>query len=156
MRQSRTRSRKWVPIAVLGAILVPYAIGGREPHVLDGTARASRGSEFVRLSDGYTHYEVRGPDLDDVTVLVHGTTVPSFVWDRNFEVLAGSGLRVIRYDLYGRGLSDRVEGPYDLTLYVRQLTELLDSVAPDRVVTWWERRSVALSYPNSRGSIRSA
>jgi pimeloyl-ACP methyl ester carboxylesterase len=42
--------------------------------------------------------------------------------------LKGAGYRVIRYDLYGRGLSARPDTTYDGTLYDEQLDELLDSL----------------------------
>ena len=39
-----------------------------------------------------------------------------------------AGFRVLRYDYYGRGFSDRPDVPYTQAFYVRQLTELLDSL----------------------------
>jgi pimeloyl-ACP methyl ester carboxylesterase len=50
------------------------------------------------------------------------------MWDRNVESLAQAGFRVIRYDLYGRGLSDRPHVPYDRDLFVEQINDLLDAV----------------------------
>jgi pimeloyl-ACP methyl ester carboxylesterase len=41
---------------------------------------------------------------------------------------ADSGFRVVRYDYYGRGRSDRVDAAYDQDLFVRQLAGLLDSL----------------------------
>ena len=127
--------RRWLLAAAMlvALVLAPYLLIREEPLWLDDAARAS-GSSFVTLSAGRTHYEVTGPDDGPTVVLVHGTTTPLFVWDRNVAALAGAGLRVVRYDLYGRGLSDRVDGDYGLDLYVSQLRELADHVAPGRSV----------------------
>ena len=52
--------------------------------------------------------------------------VPLFVWDPTYEELLSQGFRVLRYDLYGRGYSDRPNIAYDRKLFVEQLRELLD------------------------------
>lgn len=125
-------TRLLILVAVLAAaIVVPFLVLGREPVLLDEAERTSRGGRFIRLSDGYTHADVAGPDsAATATIFVHGTTIPSFIWEPNFRVLSDSGHRVIRYDLYGRGHSDRPSVRYDLQLFVRQLGELVDSLAP--------------------------
>lgn len=91
-------------------------------------ARARAPGEFVRLSQGYTHYQVGGPEGAPTVVLVHGFSVPYYVWDPTFKALVESGFRVIRYDLYGHGFSDRPDVAYDRALFVGQLAELLDSL----------------------------
>jgi pimeloyl-ACP methyl ester carboxylesterase len=83
---------------------------------------------FVELTDGYTHYELTGHEDDPLVVLVHGLTTPQFVWDYQMTALRRSGFRVLRYDLYGRGLSDRPRLRYDAAIFHRQLRELLESV----------------------------
>jgi pimeloyl-ACP methyl ester carboxylesterase len=67
-----------------------------------------------------------------VVVLVHGFSVPGFIWDPTFAFLAQSGYRVLRYDLFGRGYSDRSKVRYDLDLFTRQLVDLLDALEVDR------------------------
>ena len=44
------------------------------------------------------------------------------------DALAANGFRVLRYDYFGRGFSDRPQLRYDLATYDRQLTELLDTL----------------------------
>ncbi len=80
------------------------------------------------LSAGATHYEVAGPDTGRVAVLVHGFSVPAYIWDSTYHALAGAGYRVIRYDLFGRGWSDRPNAAYDGAFYDAQLGGLLDSL----------------------------
>lgn len=60
--------------------------------------------------------------------MVHGFSVPNFIWDPTFTFLAGSGCRVLRYDLFGRGLSDRPDIRYNIDLFCQQLRELLDTL----------------------------
>lgn len=77
---------------------------------------------FVDLDDGFVHHEVTGQGLP--VGLVHGLTTPMFVWDAMVEALAPR-FRVARFDLYGRGLSARPAGRYDLDRFVAQLDRLL-------------------------------
>lgn len=82
---------------------------------------------FVSLGDGFTHYQWQGPENGPKVVLIHGFSSPYFVWDKTISALAEEGFRVLRYDLYGRGLSDRPQTQYTGDLFDRQLTQLLDS-----------------------------
>jgi pimeloyl-ACP methyl ester carboxylesterase len=125
----RTIRNALIALALLVAGVVGYGLW-RDPErsTLDAAARATIPGRFVALSRGITHYEVAGPDSGRVVVLVHGFSVPSYIWDSTFHALARTGHRVIRYDLYGRGWSDRPDVAYDGALYDRQLTELLDTL----------------------------
>lgn len=102
-------------------------------EITDAVRRATPGN-FVRLSDGFTHYEFAGPENGTVVVLIHGFSVPYYLWDNTFDPLAKAGFRVLRYDLYGRGYSDRPQVPYNADLFDRQLSELLASLHIDRPV----------------------
>lgn len=110
----------------------PFVRGDMERHALDDAARAGlEGKTFVRLSDGVTHYRWDGPEDGPPAVLVHGFTSPLFIWDQTAPALAEAGFRVLRYDLYGRGYSDRPAVRYDADLFDRQLLELLDALGLD-------------------------
>lgn len=100
-----------------------------ETLALNPETRAALPGEFVRLSDGFTHYELAGPADAPAVVLVHGFSVPYFIWEPTFEFLTQADFQVLRYDLYGRGYSDRPRRRYDLELFDRQLLELLDALA---------------------------
>ena len=92
---------------------------------LNDQVRKTLPGEFIQLKEGFVHYEIEGPVEGEVVILVHGFSAPSFVWDHNFPFLVRNGCRVLRYDLYGRGYSDRPESKYNMELYVRQLHELV-------------------------------
>ena len=88
--------------------------------------RANLPGEFIQLPDGVTHYEMGGPVNGPVVILLHGFSVPNFIWEPTFKALTEAGFWVLRYDHYGRGYSDRPFGKYDKDLFVRQLVSLLD------------------------------
>lgn len=90
-------------------------------------AREASSARSASLSNGVTAYHVAG-DHGPWVVLVHGLVTPGYVWEPLSELLVAQGYRVLRYDQFGRGLSDRPRVRYDLDLYVRQLRELVDTV----------------------------
>ena len=110
--------------------IFPY-IG--ETKDLNEATRSNAPGSFVALSDGCTHYELGGPQDGQPVALVHGFSVPYFIWDPTFAFLTASGFRVLRYDLFGRGFSDRPNLRYDVDLFCKQLRELLDTLGFDRV-----------------------
>ena len=125
--------RRWivrgVAIAVLAAALAAlYWLADPEKLNLDESVRGRTPGQFVRLTDGYTHYEIAGPPAGHVVVLAAGFSVPYYIWDPTFKALTDAGFRVLRYDYYGRGFSDRPDVPYTQGFYIRQLAELLDSL----------------------------
>lgn len=117
-------------VAVLALAALPYLLLDDERVPLDDLAR-QEGSLFASLPRGRTHYEIAGPDGAPMLILVHGTTTPSMAWNKNVASLAAAGFRVVRYDLYGRGLSDRVDSDYGLDLFVGQLEDFVAHLAPD-------------------------
>jgi pimeloyl-ACP methyl ester carboxylesterase len=95
---------------------------------LNETARQQAEGSFIALADGLTHYELGGPEEGSPVVLVHGFSTPYFIFDNTFEFLVNSGIRVLRYDLFGRGYSDRPRTDYNIHLFVRQLKGLLETL----------------------------
>lgn len=125
-----TRRRTAIVLAlvvVLGAFGA-YRVRNPERLELDAAARQQAPGRFLSLGDGVTHYEVAGPDSGQRVVLVHGFSVPSYIWDSTSIALAAAGFRVARYDTYGRGYSDRPDVAYSFDLFDRQLVQLLDSL----------------------------
>jgi len=97
-----------------------------ETQILTDEIRATTSGKYVPLSQGITHYELAGPEDAPTVVLIHGFSVPYPIWDPVFIALIAEGFRVLRYDLFGRGTSDRPKVAYDHDLFDRQLVELLD------------------------------
>ena len=109
-------------------LLIPYWAFNEESKTLDDNIRRGLPGQFIKLSDGYVHYELSGPDDGPVVILIHGISAHYFVWDDTHPVLTKAGFRVLRYDLYGRGFSDRPNVTYDEQLFDRQLLELLSAL----------------------------
>ncbi len=83
--------------------------------------------DFMELSVGVTHYELRGDTNGRTVVLIHGNAGPYVTWDNTIGDLCDAGFRVLRYDLIGHGFSDRPRlRTYDAHLYNTQLAELVD------------------------------
>ncbi len=106
-----------------------------ETIVKDDAFRAGiKTGAFVKLSAGYTYYEFANPKSDTVVVLVHGFSVPSYIWDSTFNAAVKRGYAALRYDTYGRGYSDNPDVVYDVALFSQQLSELLDAVHIDKPI----------------------
>ena len=69
---------------------------------------------------------------DTPDVLVHGFSVPSYIWEPTYDFLASKGRCVIMLDLYGRGFSDNPDVAYTDTLFATQVLELLDALGVER------------------------
>ncbi|UWQ53560.1 alpha/beta fold hydrolase [Leisingera caerulea] len=120
--------------AALLVLIITPPLRERLRKPVDAKARQTAPGAFARLSGGLTHYRWTGPLRGPVAVCVHGLTSPSFVWNGIAKGLGAMGYRVLTYDLYGRGYSDRPQGPQDRAFFLTQLEELLqDQEAGDDV-----------------------
>jgi len=113
---------------IILALPVSYKLADLEKISLNDTVRAGLPGQFIELPLGAVHYVLAGPEDGPTVVLVHGFSVPYYIWDENVEALTAAGFRVLRYDLYGRGFSDRPEGSYDLGFFASQLEGLLSAL----------------------------
>ncbi len=116
-----------IVLVLLTLITVPVFYTD-EKRELDTNLRAGTQGEYIELSQGVTHYQQANKDVQEVVLLVHGFSVPYYVWDPTYDFLTKQGFRVIRFDLYGRGYSDRPDVDYDQTLFDRQILDLLEAL----------------------------
>ncbi len=123
----------FVLIIASAAAYILYAKANTEVLTLDAAARKNVSGKFIQLSDGVTHYELAGADTAKLIVLVHGFSVPYYIWDSNFSVLVHAGFRVLRYDIFGRGFSDRPDKIFEAALFRKQLSELFAALKIDSV-----------------------
>lgn len=112
-------------------LLLPFLLLNKEKMVINDTVRSTSGEDFIELSEGYVHYDLTGPADGELVVLVHGFSVPGYIWDTTILGLVDQGYRVLTFDLYGRGLSDRPKVDYNLDLFVQQINELTAKIVPD-------------------------
>ncbi|MBQ7595221.1 MAG: alpha/beta hydrolase [Clostridia bacterium] len=97
-----------------------------DKHELTDEEKKKYSGSFIKLPCGETHYEIKGSG--EPIVLVHGFATPYFIYDKIFVFFVEKGYKVLRYDLLGRGLSERVKGRYTPELFARQLKELSDEL----------------------------
>jgi len=135
MSSAKNRRGWWTAIiicvVILLIIITPlslYATANVETKDLDDNTRAQAGGSYIKLPQGVTHYELTGPEDGQTVVLIHGATIPMYLWDAQVDALSKAGYRVLRYDMYGRGYSDRPDGDYSQAFYRKQLLDLLDAL----------------------------
>ncbi|AWZ02219.1 MAG: alpha/beta hydrolase [Rhodobiaceae bacterium] len=115
-----------------------WFIGADKPEltseVRDQLLAEGQAENFANLSEGIVHYRMAGPETGPVVFLVHGFRTPSYVWKDHLMPLADAGYRVVAFDNYGRGFSDRPEGDYTEKRTDRLITELLDHLKISRPI----------------------
>jgi pimeloyl-ACP methyl ester carboxylesterase len=116
----------WLILAVVALLIAWPLIAEARRAPMTAEIRRDAEGRFADLPSGRTHYDWIGPLRGPIAVCVHGLTTPSFVWRGLGRGLAALGFRVLIYDLYGRGYSDRpMRRRQDHGFFVRQLEELL-------------------------------
>lgn len=122
-------------LLILVGLAAAPVIVERRRKPMDGAARNAARGQFYALRDGTTHIHQRGPVRGPLVVCVHGLTTSEYVWDDIVRDLIDSGFRVLSYDLFGRGYSDRPANPQDEDFFLRQLEDVLQAVgAPDSII----------------------
>ena len=122
----RYRIVLWITVLAMTLAYALWYGNAREDRVLTAEARQELGGTYIELEDGVTHFSVEGPYDGPLFVLVHGGTMGMFVWDEQVKALTSAGFQVFRYDVYGRGYSDRPDTEYTVDLLVSQLDQLLE------------------------------
>jgi pimeloyl-ACP methyl ester carboxylesterase len=111
-----------------------YVVQDSEVRELDNEIRAELGGTYVDTKHGVIHYQLKGPKNADLVVLVHGFSVPSYLWEPTYQFLLSEGYQVLRFDLFGRGLSDRPDEIYGLDLFSDQINDLLTALDINRPI----------------------
>ncbi|WP_406475857.1 alpha/beta fold hydrolase [Streptomyces platensis] len=94
------------------------------------TAWSEIDNGLVPVDEGELFYETAGSG--PAVVLLHGGMLDQHMWDEQFTWLVNSGLRAIRYDARGHGLSSTVTGDF---AHHDDLCALLDALdAPSAVL----------------------
>ena len=122
---------KWIvgfTLALLALAFGTYVWAGWSKKPLDLEAQALAPGQFALLGAGQVHYRWDGPENGPIVVMSHGFSTPNFIFEQNAKALADAGFRVLRYDHFGRGWSDRPSLKYDIDFYDRELLDLLRSL----------------------------
>ncbi len=120
-----------VSIGAIGFLVGRVMMDRREP-----TLRAQQplgpNAAFLETRSGRVHYLDQGSG--PVILLVHGTGRSIADWQEGFADLLSRTHRVIAFDYYGHGLSDRAHGwRYGHKLWTEQVVDVLDALHIDKV-----------------------
>ena len=108
-----------VIVIVLGLFALPYL------YKLSGLKKITKQDipdtgDWVELTRGNIYFRWFNPEIalgtKGTIVLVHGFSTPSFVWGGLVNHFNDSGYKVLAYDHFGRGFSERPSGPYNKDL----------------------------------------
>ena len=120
----------WLLLLICKIAALPF-LADYTRLTMNDRARGDAPGKFVKLRRGVTHYRRFGPDTGPLVVCIHGLTTPSFVFEGIAEAYVKNGYRVLVYDHYGRGFSDRPAGLQNRAFFVHHLEELLDALGED-------------------------
>ncbi|MCH1541820.1 MAG: alpha/beta hydrolase [Alphaproteobacteria bacterium] len=121
-----------IVLAALAVLLTLAYIRADRETLSAAEFRADSGYQTATLSDGVTAYMDYGPKDAPPIIIVHGGTLGSMAYQGYVPPLVKDGWRVIIYDQYGRGFSDRPIAPLSIDMLGTQLLELLDYLNIDR------------------------
>ena len=106
----------------------------KNQYFRDAVLKENNG-DYVLLSNGYTYYEeVNSESKQGNIILVHGFSVPSYIWEVTFNTLEEKGYRVVMMDLFGRGNSDNPDLPQTDELRAQQVLDLMDALGIEKAV----------------------
>jgi len=130
MKKVRTILFSLLSIIVVAGISlsIVYKIRNVETKTMNKDSRKNTTGTFIQLTDGITHYEASGIDTGKTVILVHGFSVPYYIWGGTYYSLVQQGFHAIRYDEFGRGFSDRPDAVYEPSFYRRQLFDLINAL----------------------------
>jgi len=109
-------------------VVVPYVVAGWRELPVDDEFRRHAPGQFIELTNGNIHYRWLGENNAEVIVLVHGVSVPQYVFSQTAAALVDSGYRVLLFDHFGHGYSDRPVAKYDADFFDLQMVEVLDAL----------------------------
>ncbi len=121
-------------IVVLGVALAGSFWGANllRPSLNEETRAAlqadGKAHQFAKIAAGTVHYRDEGDKRAPTIVLIHGFSTPSFVYEDYFTPLTDAGFRVVSFDLFGRGYSDRPNIPFGEDLFVGQVLGMINAL----------------------------
>lgn len=126
----------WAELAATGVVLALLLLAFQRRERVNVEDRRNKApGRFIRLGDGITHVLDLGPRDGEVILLVPGATLGLWVWHDLPLMLSNAGYRVIAYDLYGRGMSDRPYTTYNADLFDRQIVDVLKALEVTKPVS---------------------
>ena len=100
-------------VLALGAVYAAYLAADRETITAENF-RDGSGYETASLGHGTTAFRTYGPVSAPAIIVVHGATLGSMTYQDYAAPFVAAGFRVVLYDQYGRGFSDRPRTRFQL------------------------------------------
>lgn len=123
-----------ISVVSLGILLL-YVWSTLSLEILNDRTRELRNEQTIETKLGKLAYTLDGPVDGRVLILVHGFSTPKFVWHQITPELAATGYRVVTFDHFGRGFSDRPDVVYNSDLYQYELTQIIQQLELSTPVT---------------------
>jgi hypothetical protein len=92
--------------------------------------RQAAGGRHLQLTEGPTHLVDEGCEGRSTLLPVHGATVPHREFALLVPHLRATASSIVRFDLFGHGLSDRPSVRNDITLFLGRALAVLDARRP--------------------------
>lgn len=144
-----------VGVPLLFSLVVLAISSVEEREELTEDVRAHAEGKFVALKHGRAHYILQGDSSNELVVFIHGGgTTGIEVWKKNIPYFS-QHFRVLAFDLYGRGYSDRPLIANTPKLFSEQLTEILSKLEikkPINIVALSMGAIVAFDYAEANPS----
>lgn len=125
--------KKWIFAVLVIAISIAVYVDleSNSPSSVKALAASDVANKFFKGQSGETRYKVYGEGK--TVILIHSFNGYLETWNPNVGALVNAGYKVITYDLWGRGLSDRPRFEYDLGAFRRQLHDLVKMTGGEKV-----------------------
>lgn len=113
-------------------MVISYVAIGWNDIPFDAAAKSNAPGRMVSISDGEIHYQWIEPAEEntngETVVMSHGYGVPGFMFQQIAQMLADDGYKVLIFDHFGHGFSDRPNKPFNSDFFNREVTELLQAL----------------------------
>ena len=86
------------------------------------------GATFIKTKLGVLCYKYHGPPDGHLLIMMHGWSYPKEVFNQNIDDLTDSGFKVLTFDHFGRGCSDRPKVKHDANFYELEVLGLLKAL----------------------------
>ena len=113
---------------ILLLLVAAYIIVDLRARPFDDKAKEQAPGAFLTTPSGQLHYRWHGNGSGPVIVMAHGFSTPNFIFEQNAAALTEAGFRVLTFDHFGRGWSDRPKTKYDRDFYDQELLDLLNGL----------------------------
>ena len=123
-------------IVVIALIVIPYIAIAVDDKPLTEEVKSNAPGQFAKLTDGEIHYLWVEPEKHvangKIIVMSHGLYYPNFMFTQNAQAFSDAGFKVLLFDHFGHGYSDRPTVDYTPGFFDQEVSELIKAVGIDQ------------------------